>query len=166
MSSLAYGDGPERLERLLGKMESLYQRRKNIHPNSPDAKLVANVEPNTIACNAVLKAYARVGNVQSALKLLGRMEKDENLSSARPDINTHAIMSTLLSDDSSAKIDSDDFSPGRHKVSHDVLNIDGINLRGLNLNGQDLKPTAKSFESMMNSKLVFFNDVFASFQSF
>jgi len=152
MSSLAYVDGPDSLERLLRKMESLYQRRKNINPNAPDAKLVANVEPNTFACNAVLKAYARVGNVQSALKLLGRMEKDKNLSSARPDVNTHAIMSTLLSADSSAKIDSD---AGRHGF----LNVSVINLKDLNLNGQDLKPTAKSFESMMNGKLIIYTFV-------
>lgn len=166
MSSLANGDGPQRVERLLSKMESLYQRRNSIPPHFPDAKLVANVEPNTIACNAVLKAYARVGNLQSALKLLGRMEKDENLSSARPDANTHALISTLLSDDSSAKIDCDDSSQSGYKFSPDVLNINGINLKDLNLNSQDLKPSAKSFESMMNSKLIISTDLFASFQSF
>eukprot|EP00985_Skeletonema_marinoi_P010987 scaffold5174_cov117-Skeletonema_marinoi.AAC.2 len=166
MSSLAYNDGPLLLEKLLSKMESLYQRRNSILPHSPDAKLVANVEPNTTACNTLLKAYARVGNRQSALQLLGRMEKDANLSSARPDDNTHAIMSTLFSDDSSAKTISSDSSVDGKKVNLDILNVNGINLKDLNLNGQDLKPTAKSFESMMNSKLIICTDMFASFQSF
>ncbi|KAL7496991.1 hypothetical protein ACHAWT_005399 [Skeletonema menzelii] len=150
MSSLAYSDSPQVLEKLLSKMESLYQRRNSIQPHSPDAKLVANVEPNTTACNALLKAYARLGNRQSALQLLGRMEKDVNLSSARPDVHTHAIMSTLFSDESSGNTSSSDSLLGGQEVSSDFLNVDGINLKDLNLNGQDLKPTAKSFESMMN----------------
>lgn len=150
MSALAYKDGPQLLEKLLNKMESLHQRRNSIQPTSSDAKLVANVEPNTIACNALLKAYARIGNRQSALQLLGRMEKDANLSSARPDANTHAIMSTLFSDDLSAKT----ASSSREVASPGFLNIEGINLKDLNLNGQDMKPTSKSFESMMNSKLM------------
>ena len=148
MSSLAYNDVPEPLEKLFAKMETLYQRRKRVHPHSSDIKLVANVEPNTVACNTLLKAYTRVGNRQAALKLLGRMEKDENLSSARPNNNTHAIISTLFSGDMSTKKMS---SLGRENTP-EVLNVDGINLKNLNLNGKDLKPTAKSFESMMKSK--------------
>lgn len=161
MSSMAYNDGPQLLEKLLNKMESLHQRRKSITPTSPDAKLVANVEPNTIACNALLKAYARIGNRQSALQLLGRMEKDANLSSARPDANTHAIMSTLFSDGLSAKTASSDSSLSGEVASPGFLNVEDINLKDLNLNGQDMTPTSKSFESMMNSKFMICTSIFA-----
>lgn len=156
MVSLArIGDDPLRCEQLLSKMEELYQRRNSIKPHSNEEKLVANVEPNTTACNALLKAYARVGNLKSALKLLGRMEKDKNLAPARPDVDTHAIMSTLSSRDFSARIYSKASSQRRHDVSPDIiLNGNGINLKGLHLSGQELKPTAKSFESMMSSKSI------------
>jgi len=142
-------DDPRRCEQLLTKMEKLYQRRNNIRPHSAEAKLVANVEPNTVACNAVLKAYARVGDVKSALKLLGRMEKDDvKLAKARPNATTHAIMSTLLSG-GEATFDSDGPSI---VISPDTANVNQIYLKDLNLNGRDLKPTSKSFEAMMNSE--------------
>lgn len=151
MSTMAkVGDDPRRCEQLLTKMEKLYQRRNNILPHLAEAKLIANVEPNTVACNAVLKAYARVGDVKSALKLLGRMEKDDvKLAKARPNATTHAIMSTLLSGGSEASFDSD--SPSID-ISSDTANVNRINLKDLNLNGRDLKPTSKSFEAMMNSE--------------
>ena len=78
------GNNIQRLEELLGKMEELKLRRKNVlaDPNSPDAQLVANVVPNNVLYNILLKAYARScddENLQSAMKLLARMEADPDI---------------------------------------------------------------------------------------
>ncbi len=156
MSALSQrGDNTRRLEVLLKKMEALNNRRKSVLKNSKDAELVANVVPNIVCYNTLLKSYARSNDddaLQSAMKLLGRMEADPDI---KPDDISNSYILALLSRKNDADV-SDTTSSGEtvKYVSHALTNhdVDSLPFDDLNLNGRN-DPTSKSFNSIMNGKL-------------
>ena len=155
MSVLAQrGNNIHILEGLLGKMESLHQRRKSVPRSSPDAQLVANVAPNIIIYNLLLKAYAHSNDdetLQSAMKLLGRIEKDPHI---KPDKISNSYILKLLS----RKEDAD----SKSHASSEINKLAGLDLTNLdidNLNLTNVEPTSKSFNSIMNGKVVFAQNV-------
>jgi len=156
MSALAQrGDNAYRLEDLLSKMESLHHRRKSVPRGSPDAQLVAQVAPNIVVYNLLLKSYARSnddGALQSAMKLLGRMEKNPDVS---PDDLSNSYILTLLNRRDGADVNGAASAIENNKLVGPSLtslnlDIDNLNLSDLNLNGQNLEPTSKSFNSILN----------------
>lgn len=147
------GDNTLRLEALLKKMEALNHRRKSVHKNSKDAELVANVVPNIVCYNVLLKAYARSsddGTLQSAMKLLGRMEADPDI---KPDSISDSYISALLSRNIDAGVSGT--TPSTEAINHvnhgpTYLDMDSHHFDDLNLNGRNQAPTSKSFNSIMN----------------
>ena len=160
MSALSQrGDNTRQLEVLLKKMEALNHRRKSVLKNSKDAELVANVVPNIVCYNTLLKAYARSNDdeaLQSAMKLLGRMEADPDIT---PDAISNSYILALLSRENEANV-SGTTSYTIKYVSH-ALDVDNLRFEDLNLNGRS-DPTSKSFNSIMNGKLIY---VFAKYAS-
>lgn len=156
MAALSHrGDNIRRLEVLLKKMEALNHRRKSVSKNSKDAELVANVVPNIVNYNTLLKAYARSsddGALQSAMKLLGRMEIDPDI---QPDSVSNSYISALLSCMNDADIsDTTSFSDSeiRKHINPDptCVDIDSLHFDDLNLNDGSQIPTSKSFITIMN----------------
>lgn len=157
MSALSQrGDNTRRLEWLLKKMEALNHRRKSVLKSSKDAELVANVVPNIVCYNTLLKAFARSSDeeaLQSAMKLLGRMEADPDI---KPDEISNSYILALLSRKNDADVGETTSSGETIKyVSHALTNrdMDSLPFDDLNLNGRN-DPTSKSFNSIMNGKLV------------
>ena len=156
MAALSHrGDNIRRLEVLLKKMEALNHRRKSVSKSSKDAELVANVVPNIVCYNNLLKAYARSsddGALQSAMKLLGRMEIDPDI---QPDSVSNSYISALLSCKNDADIsDATSFSDSeiRKHINPDPtsVDIDSLHFDDLNLNDGSQIPTSKSFITIMN----------------
>ncbi|KAL7537797.1 hypothetical protein ACHAXR_008087 [Thalassiosira sp. AJA248-18] len=154
MSALAgRGQNTQRLEELLSKMEEMHERWKNTPRSSPDAELVANVSLNIVIYNLLLKAYARCNDdeaVQSAMKLLGRIETSPGIS---PDDISNFYIEALLSRKHGAGAKVPTSSSEKDKLvgpSLTKLDIDNLNLDDLNLIGQSKEPTSKSFNSIMN----------------
>jgi hypothetical protein len=160
MSALSQrGDNTRQLEVLLKKMEALNHRRKSVLKNSKDAELVANVVPNIVCYNTLLKAYARSNDdeaLQSAMKLLGRMEADPDIT---PDAISNSYILALLSRENEANVSGTNSYTIKY-VSH-ALDVDNLRFEDLNLNGRS-DPTSKSFNSIMNGKLIY---VFAKYAS-
>jgi hypothetical protein len=155
MSALSQrGDNTRQLEVLLKKMEALNHRRKSVFKNSKDAELVANVVPNIVCYNTLLKAYARSNDdeaLQSAMKLLGRMEADPDI---KPDAISNSYILALLSRENDANVGgTSSLSCDTIKYVSHALDVDSLHFEDLNLNGRS-DPTSKSFNSIMNGKLV------------
>jgi hypothetical protein len=155
MSALSQrGDNTRRLEGLLKKMETLNHRRKSVLKSSKDAELVANVVPNIVCYNTLLKAFARSSDeeaLQSAMKLLGRMEADPDI---QPDDTSNSYILALLSRKNDADVGEAASSGETVKyVSHALTNLDmdSLPFDDLNLNGRN-DPTSKSFNSIMNGE--------------
>ena len=164
MSALSQqGKNSQRMEELLSKMEALHQRRKSVPSNSPDAELVANVEPNIIIWNLLLKCYAHSNDsdaLQKAMQLLARMD-------ANPDVQPDDVSNSYILTLSSRKGDSISrnlSSEERSEVVGEQLTILGLgnfDLEDLNLSNADLNPSqinlddlsSQSFKSIMNGKL-------------
>jgi hypothetical protein len=156
MAALSHrGDNIRRLEVLLKKMETLNHRLKSVSKNSKDAELVANVVPNIVVYNTLLKAYARSsddGALQSAMKLLGRMEIDPDI---QPDSVSNSYISALLNCKNDANIiDATSCSDSeiREHINPDptCVDIDSLHFDDLNLNDGSQIPTSKSFITIMN----------------
>ena len=126
MAALAQrGQHIHRLESLLAKMEEMSQRKKNA-----SNELVANVVPNNVVYNIMLKGYSLSKDdetLDSAMKLLDRMETDSDIKPL--DSNTYVL--DLLS---------------RKDSADNVRNAN--TLRGSNANSQN-QDSVESFNSLM-----------------
>lgn len=129
------GNRIQRLEVLLSKMEELNQRRKSAPQGSPESELVANVSPNNVIYNILLKEYKNTNDASSAMKLLGKMESDPDI---RPDNVTNSYIMDIISSDS--RISSS--SENEKDISSDSTSKIGI--ESMNQN-----PTAKSFHTII-----------------
>ncbi len=141
------GNNTLRMEALLKKMEALNYCRMSVHKNLQDAELVANVVPNIVCYNTLLKAFARSsdgGALQSAMKLLGRMGADLDI---KPDSISDRYMFGIVK---SQKASSDAIKHFNHGPTN--LDMDSLHFDDLNLNGRNQDPTSKSFNSIMNGK--------------
>jgi len=152
------GDNSQRMEALLGKMEALHQRSEGVPKGSPDAKLVANVVPNIVIYNCLLKSYARRYDdeaLQSAMKLMGRMDANPNV---QPDDVSNSYILTLSSRKNGSDTNAATSSSSSTNVDIGKLNVDDLNLGDLNLSQNldlNLSPnleglTSQSFKSVMN----------------
>lgn len=155
MSALsASGDNTQRLEELLSKMEAMQQRSINVPKSSPDAELVANVAPNIVIYNLLLKSYSRSeddGALQSAMRLLGRMEADSDI---KPDNISNSYITALLSrqDGAVTATDTSSSSENDKLVSRNLTNLD---IGSLNLVDGNRDPTSKTFKSIIMRKFEF-----------
>ncbi|KAL9187208.1 hypothetical protein ACHAXT_001311 [Thalassiosira profunda] len=139
MAALAQrGDSVHKLEELLGTMERLHGRRVRVPPTAPEAKLLANVAPNIVVYNLLLKAYARTNDVQSAMKLVHRIEKDST-------IQLDEVSNSYLVGLMAGQNQSDPDGPAGKAPS------DSLAISPLNLNDQKLAVPVKSFDSIMNT---------------
>jgi hypothetical protein len=145
MAALANGgDHTDTIESLLSKMESMRDQRKQ----SLRDVLEANVMPNIVAYNILLKSYARSQKdeaIASALKLFGRMESDSATPS--PDDVSQSLMAGILS----GKVQSANNGEESSTNSTNFL-VDDITLDNLSVVCQNLEPTAKAFSPIMKSE--------------
>lgn len=145
------GENTTCLEELLAKMEGLHQRRKNTPRSSPEADLVANVVPNIVIYNFLLKAYAKRNDdeaVQSSMKLLRKIEKEPGL---KADDVTTSYIEQLQNGKQGLRgaLSTKDNKPAGPRVTQ--FDVDNLKLDELSL--QEL--TAKSFSSIMNGEFAF-----------
>jgi len=156
MSALAQrGDNTKLLEQLLRKLEFMHQRRKRTPKSSPEAQLVANVAPNVVIYNILLKSYARCkddGALESALGLLRRMKKDPD--NAPDDLSNSYIMALMnrkngVDGNSTISLNKEKKLVGPDSTRLNI-DIENLNLSELNLGGQTEGLTSKSFNSLMN----------------
>ena len=153
MAALAHRDDHVGLlEGLLHKMETLDRRKRDAPRGSPEADLLANVAPNVVIYNLLLKSYARRGHdngtaedaVQSAIKLLARMEKNPEV---KPDSVSHSYMAALLTRSQNNEADKLSGRGESESMHSDIDNLDSLNLSELNPTST---LTSKSFNSIMN----------------
>jgi hypothetical protein len=148
MSSLAQQGRSQEVEALLSKMEEMHQCR---HPHERD--LETNVVPNIVHYNTLMTSYARsdgIGVIQSANKLLHRMENCPNLPS--PDAITRSLIlkihSRISGKGSEAETTaSDDNVNAQIDLNMEDLNLNDIIANTIDQNQQHL--SAKSFNSIM-----------------
>lgn len=165
MAALAQrGDHTPQLEELLRIMEELSHRRAKFPKNSKDAKLAANVVPNKVVYNILLKSYARSNDsnaLESAAKLLHRMEKDPSIES--PDSLSHSTMTTLLSRKDRRESKQVVGSVGDSLIKDGVDSYKEKGEKGLPFNEKEFESSIPSFNAMMNGE---FSSLCATFLSF
>ena len=139
------------LGKLLQKMEELDQRRKGIPRSSPNSKLAANVSPNEVVYNLLLKAYVRSNSsesLQSAKMLLEKKENDPDISR---DDRTRSMYTTLLNlqigVNTTQSIDS-----VTNCVAQSFPSNEKKKRRDYSTKESNLDLTSKKFVSIMNGK--------------
>jgi len=125
MAALAQrGQHIHRLETLLTKMEEMSQRKKNANN-----ELVANVIPNNVVYNIMLKGYSLSKDdetLDSAMKLLDRMETDSDIKPLDSVSNTY-ILDLLSRKDSADNVKNANTSRDSNLYSQNQDSVEAFN---------------------------------------
>jgi len=125
MAALAQrGQHIHRLETLLAKMEEMSQRKKNASND-----LVANVKPNNVVYNIMLKGYSLSKDnetLDSAMKLLDRMETDSDIKPLDSVSNTY-VLDLLSRKDSADNVRNANTSRGSNLNSQSQDSVESFN---------------------------------------